>query len=689
MDAAVAAVQQAAAENEQTIQDIVNSLAVVQTTGQSTSAVMSQKAVTDSLVGSAIAYDNSQSGLAADNVQGAVDELGESIYEDRDVEKVYKFTDIVADNTPGLLVSGGTVSPKTGYWTSKYLRLPDSGIVTVMGVFPKGNYYGAWLYNANKGSIGAPSELPYYTSSAFVNFTFNVSKYPTAKYIRISVTGGGDDSKCYLDSCIETINVNRIEELEDKVDNISVGVHQVINGTKTIIQDASSLTNGFASQCIQNASGQSFMYRYTGPEHSWGATTLFTPDMGTSVHVHLKVANLTEGKKINLLVANGYDVSGKFYIFASIAGDGEYNYSFDPNYYAVYQGFSSFSIWFNNAIQGAMSCDVTEFYVYQKENGAETANFTGDTAKELFEGADNAISNLQGKIESFTLTAPNGNKYTLGVDINGNLIAIPNTINKVVFFGNSLLLGFETFGMAASESTKDYYYLVTEWIRNIYPNAVFEKYRGNAFEGIKDPTQVTSQIQTIFLDNLSGDENLIIIQLGENAKNATATKNVFKDSVKALLQAIRTKCPLARIAWTNTWWYDADIYSYLTAACSEYGVLFVSMQGMYGNNTISRLGAASKYDSVGNRTISNVTQVTEPETGKISIVFTANGSSITADTIPVESYSLSGATLTYRSLYRIVDIQGVSVHPGDEGFRLIANKLLYALGLSDSTESYT
>jgi hypothetical protein len=49
MDAAVAAVQQAAAENEQTIQDIVNSLAVVQETGQSTSAVMSQKAVTDEL----------------------------------------------------------------------------------------------------------------------------------------------------------------------------------------------------------------------------------------------------------------------------------------------------------------------------------------------------------------------------------------------------------------------------------------------------------------------------------------------------------------------------------------------------------------------------------------------------------------------------------------------------------------
>ena len=48
---------------------------VVQTTGQSTSAVMSQKAVTDSLVGSAISYDNSQGGLASENVQGAIDEV--------------------------------------------------------------------------------------------------------------------------------------------------------------------------------------------------------------------------------------------------------------------------------------------------------------------------------------------------------------------------------------------------------------------------------------------------------------------------------------------------------------------------------------------------------------------------------------------------------------------------------------
>ena len=44
------------------------------TTGQNTDGPMTQKAVTDNLVASAISYDNSQSGLASNNVQGALDE---------------------------------------------------------------------------------------------------------------------------------------------------------------------------------------------------------------------------------------------------------------------------------------------------------------------------------------------------------------------------------------------------------------------------------------------------------------------------------------------------------------------------------------------------------------------------------------------------------------------------------------
>jgi hypothetical protein len=49
------------------------------TTGQNTDGPMTQKAVTDNLVAGSISYDNSQSGLAAENVQGALDDAGHEL----------------------------------------------------------------------------------------------------------------------------------------------------------------------------------------------------------------------------------------------------------------------------------------------------------------------------------------------------------------------------------------------------------------------------------------------------------------------------------------------------------------------------------------------------------------------------------------------------------------------------------
>lgn len=52
--------------------------------GQNTDGPMTQKAVTDSLVAGSISYDNSQSGLASNNVQGALDELSNSVVNSTD-----------------------------------------------------------------------------------------------------------------------------------------------------------------------------------------------------------------------------------------------------------------------------------------------------------------------------------------------------------------------------------------------------------------------------------------------------------------------------------------------------------------------------------------------------------------------------------------------------------------------------
>ena len=81
---------------------------VVQTTGQSASDVMSQKAVTDSLVGSVISYDNSQSGFASNNVQGALDDLAAG---ERYSQEEMDYSSVVT--TSGKWINGGVWQSKS------------------------------------------------------------------------------------------------------------------------------------------------------------------------------------------------------------------------------------------------------------------------------------------------------------------------------------------------------------------------------------------------------------------------------------------------------------------------------------------------------------------------------------------------------------------------------------------------
>ena len=106
LNEALEALEAQADQSRQDIQDIVDSLAVVQTTGQSASDVMSQKAVTDSLVSSVIAYDNSQSGLGAENVQRAINTVYAKIEDNTEFREL-----------GGFITANGFAVSSNGEWT--------------------------------------------------------------------------------------------------------------------------------------------------------------------------------------------------------------------------------------------------------------------------------------------------------------------------------------------------------------------------------------------------------------------------------------------------------------------------------------------------------------------------------------------------------------------------------------------
>ena len=122
--------------------------------GQNTDGPMTQKAVTDNLVASAISYDNSQSGLTSNNVQGAIDEVSSDLNGlEKDLTD-YKDVDLGTLLT-GYINSNGTWSSTGGHW----LIPVQYGEKYRLKTTSSGTYY-AWLSGTE--TTGTPS----YTNGA-------------------------------------------------------------------------------------------------------------------------------------------------------------------------------------------------------------------------------------------------------------------------------------------------------------------------------------------------------------------------------------------------------------------------------------------------------------------------------------------------------------------------------------------
>jgi hypothetical protein len=83
-------------------------------TGQNTNGPMTQKAVTDALVAGSISYDNSQSGLVAKNVQGALDEVSD-VTKDINIQKETLQDDTLTSSMAGNVAYQSNNTFRTAY----------------------------------------------------------------------------------------------------------------------------------------------------------------------------------------------------------------------------------------------------------------------------------------------------------------------------------------------------------------------------------------------------------------------------------------------------------------------------------------------------------------------------------------------------------------------------------------------
>lgn len=227
------------------------------------------------------------------------------------------------------------------------------------------------------------------------------------------------------------------------------------------------------------------------------------------------------------------------------------------------------------------------------------------------------------------LTAPSGKRFAIAVNDDGSISTTSLTPNKALFYGNSLTIGLDNYGMAASDYQHGWADLVSQAIKKVNPNFTYTSIGGGNWEGMTNSADRLAELNTTVKPALPSDTDLVIIQLSDNV-NTDAKKATFAKDAKDMTMWFRQQAPKARIVWLASW-FSPSLVPDIKAACKERGAEFC-----------------------------DITQYARPQ----------------------EYKSYIGAPWTDRQgVKHTIDSAGRAAHPGDLGMKMIANSVLETLGL--------
>lgn len=265
----------------------------------------------------------------------------------------------------------------------------------------------------------------------------------------------------------------------------------------------------------------------------------------------------------------GYTEAGEEKILRceAISGDIDIKHSFDPVSYGVYEGAVSFSV----AIEGDCRVDSFSLEVPELthiENGEIKAQFSGDK-----------VRILGGEGETW----------------------IPTTPKKVLFVGNSILLGmYSSYGMCATDAQHDYAYIVTQEILKRSPECKFSKLHGSNFEHsdskeafenwwLHEANEATGRPACESFDE---DLDLVILQLMDNV-NTLEKVAAFPENATRLIESIRARSPRARIIWVYGWYGSDRTFSLAHEACKKHQVETINVASAHNRENEAYSGQVS------------------------------------------------------------------------------------------------
>lgn len=206
---------------------------------------------------------------------------------------------------------------------------------------------------------------------------------------------------------------------------------------------------------------------------------------------------------------------------------------------------------------------------------------------------------------------------------------------NVLVLGNSITrhglcdYWWNEIGMAATTEENDYYHKVVAELENIYDDVNAYAYNFSQWE-ISDHDR--GQTIQLIDDLLNPNVNLIIIQLGENISNTES----LETDLEYLIAQIQGICSNAQIIMVGNFWQDDTVENIKERIAKKYSLKYIDLKDIWGKEEFQSAIGTVVYDEEGNS--------------------------------------------------HIVQHAGVARHPGDEGMKYIATKILEKVKKYDSAE---
>lgn len=230
------------------------------------------------------------------------------------------------------------------------------------------------------------------------------------------------------------------------------------------------------------------------------------------------------------------------------------SFCFDPVSYGVYRDAISFSV--------------------------EIPDPVGDVSIESFLMCEKNEDSAGEPVHRSLVTERDGEKVVPVTLLDGSVVYRPLTAHRVLFIGNSILLGMRnSYGMCAGSPRNDYYYYLTQRFRELDPDSEFKKLHGAGLEHSESRQMYeewmysTPNIYTGVpaAESFTPDLDLIIMQLGDNA-GTEEKRRVFCENADAFIRHAKTVCPLARIIWVYGWYNRPYLDQNLIPLLDKWGI---------------------------------------------------------------------------------------------------------------------